>query len=200
MKIDKSAYESARQIVDQWDFSLMRIKMQELSHAGWDLPRIDTAIEDYKRYMAITKSLNGYQLVPNGDIDRIWHEHILDTRQYAKDCQELLGGFLHHYPYFGMRGKSDESKWKEATNISTGVWTEMFGVSLYEHRSSMKCPQACPSGIDSAVQSPITFAMKCPQACPSGVGTSIQYSAMKCPQACPSGIGSPIDTSYPYLQ
>jgi len=29
-------------------------------------------------------------------IDEFWHAHILDTRKYRKDCEELYGAFLHH--------------------------------------------------------------------------------------------------------
>ena len=182
MEVAKDAYDNARQIIDKWDFSLMRIKMQEPSHAGWSLERIDVAIEDYKRYMAVTKSLNGYQLVPNGEIDRIWHEHILDTRQYAKVCLVLFGGVLHHYPYFGMRNESDVENWESTTSLSKDLWVKLFGESLYDEKSAMKCPQACPSGMDAGLQVVEKSAMKCPQACPSGMDAGLQVvekSAMK---------------------
>lgn len=199
MDFSKETYLKARQIVDTWDFSLMRIKMQEPSHAGWNLERIDTAIEDYRRYMAITKALGGYQLVPNGEIDRIWHEHILDTRQYAADCTELFGGFLHHYPYFGMRNESDSSNWQSASSLSQNFWQRIFGESLYDESAAMKCPQACPGKPEVEMH-----AMKCPQACPNGSQASIQKptkNAMKCPQACPNGINgleSAIEKDYAF--
>ena len=74
---DVCVYEEARLIIDKWDFSLMLEKMQEPSHAGWSVERIDTAIADYKRYMSITKALGGYQLVPNGEIDRIANNYLM---------------------------------------------------------------------------------------------------------------------------
>lgn len=200
MDFSQERYLQARQIVDKWDFSLMRIKMQEPTHAGWDLGRIDAAIEDYRRYMAITKALDGYQLVPNGEIDRIWHEHILDTRQYATDCLELFGGFLHHYPYFGMRNESDSNNWQSASALSQDFWKQIFGESLYDDTAAMKCPQACPGKpeFELGVQ-----AMKCPQVCPNGNKASIQKpikNAMKCPQACPgiSAFESAVDKNYAF--
>ncbi len=221
---DVFAYDEARLVIDKWDFSLMREKMQEPSHAGWTVERIDAAIADYKRYMAITKALGGYQLVPNGEIDRIWHEHILDTRQYSKDCLELFGGFLHHYPYFGMRGESDKSQWEDTTTVSDDLWTKLFGESLYSNQNSamkcpqacpgvstinvtlsekapMKCPQACPGVESDSIQFVEKSPMKCPQACPGIEANSIQFvkSPMKCPQACP-GIGRSIDYDYAFLK
>ena len=201
MDMQKDAYVQARAIVDTWDFSLMRIKMQEPNHAGWDIERIDAAIEDYRRYMAVTKALDGYQLIPNGEIDRIWHEHILDTRQYATDCMELFGGFLHHYPYFGMRSDSDASNWQSASSLSQDFWMRVFGESLYDELAAMKCPQSCPSGVQTSIQRPVKESMKCPQSCPSGMPASIQKpvkDAMKCPQSCPSGFESSIEKDYAF--
>ncbi len=37
-------------------------------------------------------------LSPTGDVDEIWHEHILHTNKYALDCKKLFGKFLHHFP------------------------------------------------------------------------------------------------------
>lgn len=38
-------------------------------------------------------------LVPSSKaMDDFWHEHILDTKLYAKDCDRILGFFLHHQP------------------------------------------------------------------------------------------------------
>lgn len=34
--------------------------------------------------------------------DYIWHQHILDTRKYATDCQQIAGMFLNHTPIYGQ--------------------------------------------------------------------------------------------------
>merc|ERR1711988_1579729 len=31
-----------------------------------------------------------------GDVDLVWHEHILDTKNYEIDCMRLYGRFLNH--------------------------------------------------------------------------------------------------------
>ena len=37
-------------------------------------------------------------LVPTQEIDLVWHCHILNTRQYRQDCQNLFGHYLDHDP------------------------------------------------------------------------------------------------------
>jgi hypothetical protein len=35
--------------------------------------------------------------------------------KYAEDCQNVFGYFLHHFPYFGMRGEEDAADLKAAS-------------------------------------------------------------------------------------
>ena len=147
--LDKKILEDALTEVNSWDFSLTIEKLQEKSYAGWSLERILNAEKGYKQYLAMTKALGGKQLVPNGDIDRFWHEHILDTRRYAKDCNSFFGYFLHHYPFFGMRGEVDNTNWINTAKSSNNLWFSTFGENLYLMKSdAQKCPQKCPGGIE----------------------------------------------------
>jgi len=176
-KFQQAEFDKALALVLEWDFSLLKAKLLEPDYAGWTEARVEKAETNYKRYLSVTKALSGYQLIPNGDIDRFWHEHILDTRRYAKDCSDLFGGFLHHYPYFGMRGDDDNKAWLDVSNISEELWKQLFDEPLYNVNFSE--------------------AQKCPQSCP-GIDNSIQTSPQKCPQSCP-GVADAIDGSYPYL-
>jgi hypothetical protein len=155
MSINQILLREALSQLNEWDFSLTKRKLQEADYAGWTKERADKAEKDYKRYLALVKASGGFQMVPNEDIDRFWHEHILDTKRYCDDCFSLFGGFLHHYPYFGMNGDTDHQNWIEATKISNQMWTESFGEILYHVDSekeylmevigAQKCPQRCPS-------------------------------------------------------
>jgi len=166
-EFQQAEFDKAINLVSKWDFTLTKKKLLEPEYAGWSKSRVEKAEQDYKKYLAVTQALGGYQLVPNGDIDRFWHEHILDTRRYAQDCTELFSGFLHHYPFFGMQGESDNENWVNTANESTGFWEFLFSEKLYEvgATDAQKCPQACPNGINSIQRIP----QKCPQACPNGV-------------------------------
>ena len=168
-KFDQTVFDSAMDQVSKWDFSLTKQKLLEPDYAGWSVERAEKAEEDYKRYLALTKALGGFQPVPNGEIDRFWHEHILDTRRYFQDCHELFGGFLHHYPYFGMRGEQDKETWESTAELSNKLWQSTFDEPLYSTASSNQ--------VNNVVQFS-TAAQKCPQACPditSGIDYNYKY-------------------------
>lgn len=139
--------EAALDLIKDWDFSLTKKKLQEID-SSWNDERIEKAIVDYKKYLAVTKALDGIQLVPNADIDEIWHYHIMDTRRYVEDCKTLFGGFLHHYPFYGMLGKENEDNWLKNQRESNALWSRLFNEPLYsETNQGQKCPQACPCNI-----------------------------------------------------
>ncbi len=150
MNINKQLLKEALELVNDWDFSLTKRKLQEKQYGGWSKERAERAEVNYKRYLALVKATDGYQFVPNEDIDQFWHEHILDTRRYCADCFTLFGGFLHHYPFFSMNGESDYENWIQASNLSNEKWAEIFGEDLYDHCDysvpvyAQKCPQRCP--------------------------------------------------------
>lgn len=210
--VNEDILSSSLKLVEKWDFTLTKEKLLEPGYAGWSPERIKKAEENYKRYLALTKALNGYQPVPNGDIDRFWHEHILDTKRYAEDCNELFGYFLHHYPFFGMRGEQDNTAWLQASDFSNSLWSTQFGENLYKPKTDVLNTYSISNPIlednDMAVTVSITInvngagvtgvgvaesqsalAMKCPQACPNpgtGLMDTLATEAMKCPQACPN--------------
>lgn len=137
-------------VTAEWDFELAKEKIIESK--GWSLDKVNNAVQDYKRYMALTKILSGYQLVPNEEIDEIWHMHILDTRQYMIDCENLFGEYLHHYPYFGMLDESNKNQWLETQNLSENIWKTVFGSNLYSvNNMGQKCPQVCPCHKDGVL-------------------------------------------------
>jgi hypothetical protein len=146
--ISKQKFEEAMVLVKDLDFTLAIKKLQTENAGGWTEDRAIKAVEGYKRYLAITKALDGFQLVPNADIDEIWHYHIMDTRRYEKDCQDIFGGFLHHYPYYGMLDEENEKNWKENQVTSNNIWNELFNEELYESSYAPNCPQACPCNKD----------------------------------------------------
>lgn len=148
-KFDRDVFMQAFEATKAWNFDLAIEKIIETKSSTWDLCRAEVAVLNYRRYMAVTKALGGTQLVPNGDIDEIWHMHILDTRAYMRDCDELFGEYLHHFPYFGMLGEDNKRQWLEVQTESETLWRELFGEALYgPNREAQKCPQVCPCHID----------------------------------------------------
>lgn len=72
--------------------------MHPNSGNGWNPTQTQQAIAQYLIFLYFIYHYPHSQLVPTPEIDQVWHQHILDTQKYAKDCQKLFGRFIHHFP------------------------------------------------------------------------------------------------------
>lgn len=88
---------------------------------------IDAMDAEYRRFLALRIAFPGEEIVPCKLVDAMWHRHILDTRAYAEDCQRLFGEFVHHFPYFGMRGPEDEQDLHDAYSRTLQLYRDAFG-------------------------------------------------------------------------
>ncbi len=130
--------------VAQLDFSMLRRKLVE--EDGWTIETCDEAEGLYRKFLALTVRFPDVKLAPSGPVDAFWHAHILDTRQYADDCYALFGEYLHHYPYFGMRGPEDRADLERAFARTIDLYIRHFGVDPTggdSHARSCR-PQRCP--------------------------------------------------------
>ena len=75
---------------------------------GWTLEQAFRAIGRYKTFLFISYLYPQTLLVPTPEIDRVWHVHILHTRQYRQDCQMLFGRFIDHEPDGEGSGIADQ--------------------------------------------------------------------------------------------
>lgn len=57
---------------------------------------------EYHKWLLLLKindnNNNINKLSPSLLIDKVWHEHILDTVNYSNLCDKLYGHYMHHYP------------------------------------------------------------------------------------------------------
>ena len=75
-----------------------------------------------------------------------------------KDCDQLFGEYLHHFPYFGMLGDENRQQWLEVQAESEDLWQRIFGEALYSTTlQAQKCPQVCPCHIDQIGNGASTF-------------------------------------------
>ena len=64
----------------------------------WPLELAKQCEKQYKRFLWLLVHYPQESLVPTRDIDEFWHNHILFTQNYTKDCQALFGRYMHHEP------------------------------------------------------------------------------------------------------
>ena len=96
---------------------------------GWELSYANRVAREYIRYLTLCILYPNEAVVPSSEVDEFWHLHILDTLKYAEDCQTYIGSFLHHFPYFGMRGEEDARNLQLAWERSLQLYIQTFNES-----------------------------------------------------------------------
>ena len=89
--------------------------------------RLDTMEAEYRRFLALRLAHPEADVVPCKLVDEMWHRHILDTQAYAADCKRIFGYFMHHFPYFGMRGEADAEALADAYGETLALYRAAFG-------------------------------------------------------------------------
>jgi hypothetical protein len=64
----------------------------------WTYEDAQRCCQLYKNFLFLIKKHLPLSLVPTREIDEFWHNHILYTRNYLRDCEQLFGHYLHHEP------------------------------------------------------------------------------------------------------
>lgn len=133
--------------VQMLDLSMVKAKLQDKDEGqGWNAEECDDVELEYKRFLELKRLYPDKDIVPNGSIDKFWHQHILDTAQYAEDCLRIFGYFLHHYPYFGMNGEADAKNLSNAFEETKFLYQQHFGeeyVGFAKRCKAPKCRTQC---------------------------------------------------------
>lgn len=132
------------------DLEMVKMKLREKEEGeNWTPEQCDSAEIEYKRYLHLCKKY-GKGVVPNKVMDKFWHYHILDTRAYHNDCNAVFGHYLHHFPYFGMRGEQDAIDLKNAFLQTKERYLETFSEEIAReehtdcwHDCENRCWHAC---------------------------------------------------------
>lgn len=114
------------------DLSPINKVLQHENPGLWTDERIAATEANYRRLLALNILHPSETHVVNKLIDDYWHQHILDTRKYAEDCQTLFGKFLHHDPYFGINGPEDLQRNRDGFAITQQLWEETFRVPMVD--------------------------------------------------------------------
>jgi hypothetical protein len=65
--------------------------------------------------------------------------HMLDTAKYRADCIRVLGRFLDHFPYAGLRGEDDRHAWQEDFAHTRRLFRKHFGVEIGNQPAASVC-------------------------------------------------------------
>ena len=104
---------------------------------GWT-PEFTVQAEQLYREFLILAVLHPRKVAPTDIVDDYWHQHILDTEKYHKDCKKIFGTYFHHDPLFGMEG--DKQELVDTFNQTNELFLQEFGhlpeVKSYLHGAS----------------------------------------------------------------
>lgn len=113
--------------VSRLDFERLKHKYTESSEAEMSAAEWDMTEQEYRRFLTLKSFYPSVVLVPSKMVDTLWHAHILDTRAYREDCQQVFGRFIDHYPYFGIYGQDDYQELKNAFAQTVTLYEKHFG-------------------------------------------------------------------------
>lgn len=127
------------------DYDHPALKERMIVKYGWSPDLTDEIFEEMKKFMYLCATNDG-AMAPPEDIDEIWHNFILFTRDYADYCKRHVGIFLHHQPLtIDQRSRSDGSM-----VLNTLAAAEHTFGTLSQHWSFSKIPGSCGPGVCGA--------------------------------------------------
>jgi hypothetical protein len=116
--------------VNQIDLSPINQVLKYENPSFWTNETIADTEEKYRRLLVLNLLYPDETIVVNKILDDYWHQHILDTKKYAEDCEKVFGYFLHHYPYFGINGPEDKEDNRVGFAITQQLWHITFGTPM----------------------------------------------------------------------
>lgn len=138
--------------INSIDLSMVRFKLMNPDEGeSWSGAYCVRVEAEYRRYLALNRAYPEKAIVPSKIVDKVWHAHILDTHAYAKDCEQVFGSFVHHFPYMGTRGDEDARNLQRAYAETLQLYEEHFGVpptEFWAPADASGCPN-CKGGCKS---------------------------------------------------
>src|SRR5687768_16254485 len=107
-----------------WDFGFLLERL--LSQRSMPEGIIKLAIVEYRKFMTLAVLRDDLDMF-SGEVDEVWHAHILFTRQYAEFCQAVNGKFIHHDPVLPREAENLAEHAEEDREKFYRAYREIFG-------------------------------------------------------------------------
>jgi hypothetical protein len=134
---------------------LKNTKLRLKNEYGWDDEFVDTAVNEYWRFLYLNKTNPKKTLVPGKVVDKVWHDHILHTRDYIDFCTKYFGEYFHHDPrdqssdkMNDMTGTLDLYRENFGHDAPRKFWLEEVKIKVKagQYTTTINAVAACKSG------------------------------------------------------
>ncbi len=145
-----SRVSEANRAVQQLDLTQCMGRLMSPRGLNWDKAKAEVAEFQYRRFLMMAVAHPDQKLVPSMLIDEVWHQHVLDTAQYMRDCDRIFGRYFHHDPYFGSRS-TDQTLLARTFDGTCAIYLEMFGEDLkhsVDYADGKIAATSCGQGIN----------------------------------------------------
>src|SRR5260221_13784428 len=148
--------------IEALDLDPIKLKLMDHEEGqGWSREYTEKMAIAYKRFLTLLVTHPETPIAPSKDIDKFWHGHILDTMKYAEDCESIFGYFLHHFPYFGMRGEDDATALADAGQAMEQLYQREFGEQTPQGQTKAAyCTAAKPAYCTASIKAAYCTASK----------------------------------------
>jgi hypothetical protein len=112
------------------DLEPVKVRMMDAQLGeGWTREYADSIGVAYKTYLTMLVKYpdDAEDILLSEDVDEFWHTHILQTRKYMQDCQNMFGNFLHHEPHVGEVTSADVEKRTVQAERTRQLYEREFG-------------------------------------------------------------------------
>jgi hypothetical protein len=112
------------------DLEPVKLRMMDAQLGeGWTREYADSIGIAYKTYLTMLVKYpdDAEDILLSEDVDEFWHTHILQTRKYTQDCQNVFGNYLHHEPHVGEVTSADIEKRTVQADKTRQLYEREFG-------------------------------------------------------------------------
>jgi len=97
----------------QWDLRDVHARVRR--RMNWSDALTDEAVLEYRKFLALIVLDPNKKYCMVETVDEVWHQHLLNTRDYLLMCGAIIGGVIHHeqqpFGEVSPPGSADVREW-----------------------------------------------------------------------------------------
>ncbi len=99
---------------------------------SWEPVAAKETVRKYKNFLTLKYVYPDLEFAPRREIDEIWHQHILFTKNYMRDCELIFGKYIHHTPSLGTaeERRTLDKRFVESARIYEDYFQEPYGYTI----------------------------------------------------------------------